>query len=72
MVVSPNILWKSYKSVNITIIKKKPFDNRHKKCYIYVEHGNDEEMYRYVMRREGAAGESSCNRPVCTASELLP
>ena len=58
--------------VNITSVKKKPFDNHHKKCYIYEEIGKDEEMYRDTMRREGAAGESSCTRPVRTASEPLP
>lgn len=58
--------------VNITSVKKKPFDNHPKKCYIYGENGNDEEMYRISVRREGAVGESSCTRPVRTASEPLP
>lgn len=52
--------------------KKKLFDKRPQTCYIMCKSGDDEEMYRNAMRREGAAGESSCTRPVCTASEPLP
>lgn len=72
MAFDPNILWKGYNLINITTIKKKPFDNHPKKCYIYVKSGDDEETYRFAMRREGAAGESSCTRPARTASEPLP
>lgn len=67
----PNILWKSYKSVNIIMIKKKPFDNHIKKWYIEVENGEDEELRQDQPDREGAVGASSCGSLPDTASEPL-
>ena len=67
----PNILWKGYNLVNIISIKKKPFDNRIKKCYIGVESGEDEEIRQDQPGREGAVGASSCGSLPDTASEPL-
>ena len=69
---NPNILWKGYNLVNIISIKKKPFDNRIKKCYIEVESGKDEEIRQDQPGREGAVGASSCGSLPDTASEPLP